>query len=821
MIKVISFFGIFLLSTTIIAQTGKWEGDFESLEKMKHVFDELNPAEIQTGILIDKILLPPTTNSMLETEEGVKKSSTRIFKNVYSELQQSTLNSETTYMPYTDLDAFYNPHINTIPINLLLFSFNKIKDDAFVNGLLEVNGDFFVHTSEEPVYDIKTIFLAAPVREKIYGVNTTYKFQDISFLSNLDKNRINSIEVDFDDGQGFRQIGIEESISISYEGLGVKQIKVNLYYDEELFYSHFEVEIVEATPAYSIISNIESGNRATPDDSYTFSTIYEGRTIRGTGYLFKSPATSTVKNPIIIPEGFDVDENIGVNELYTFFNGIPTSNPDVFHRTAECLLAKGFDIIFLDFEYSKDYIQANAALLSAFIQFINTNVKDGNNGNIVIGPSMGGLVSRYALRKMELNNQDHETELFISFDTPHQGANIPVGDQAFFWFFAWAGGNSAAADIFDKITSPAANQMLVHQLRDGSITNPKHTEFYDELKALGYPETCKNVAVANGAGNGGGLLFTAGDQIIKYEYNSTSVDIRGNVWSVPDQVSNWKVVFHGLIDAIYPLPDNSLLYSVQNTLPFDNCPGGFRATQKSMAGPASKGTVYSLHDNHSFVSTISALDINTNDLFYNISANSNILNMTPFDAIYYSENTSNDPNIVVNKNELHTLVSTDLKNILTQEVIMKDLILDNTTRNMGEKRASNSIVLMPGFQTTSGEMFSAEIVNNQSCKNIGYGNKRDVFEDETSVKFLFNGLNQSESLIYPNPVVNTLKIRSSENNLTSIKIYNLMGQLVKTVTVNVSLETYKVDVSNLITGVYLCSLEYSNIVLTEPIIIQR
>ena len=194
--KVISFFSVFLLSLTIIAQTGKWEGDFESLEKMKHVFDELNLADIQTGILIDKILLPPTTNSMLETEEGVKKSSTRIFMNVYSELQQATINSETTYIPYTDLDAFYNPHVNTIPINLLLFSFNKIKDDAFENGLLEVNGDFFAHTSEEPLYDIKTIFLAAPVREKIYGVNTTYKFQDISFLSNLDKNLINSIEVD-------------------------------------------------------------------------------------------------------------------------------------------------------------------------------------------------------------------------------------------------------------------------------------------------------------------------------------------------------------------------------------------------------------------------------------------------------------------------------------------------------------------------------------------------------------------------------------------------------------------------------------------------
>lgn len=42
---------------------------------------------------------------------------------------------------------------------------------------------------------------------------------------------------------------------------------------------------------------------------------------------------------------------------------------------------------------------------------------------------MGGLVARYALRSMEIQNQMHGVDKFISFDSPHLGANVPVGFQ--------------------------------------------------------------------------------------------------------------------------------------------------------------------------------------------------------------------------------------------------------------------------------------------------------------------------------------------------------------------------------------------------------
>src|SRR5690606_13123572 len=49
--------------------------------------------------------------------------------------------------------------------------------------------------------------------------------------------------------------------------------------------------------------------------------------------------------------------------------------------------------------------------------------------NVVLGQSMGGVIARWALRDMEDKGQNHQTRLFISYDAPHQGANVPQGYQ--------------------------------------------------------------------------------------------------------------------------------------------------------------------------------------------------------------------------------------------------------------------------------------------------------------------------------------------------------------------------------------------------------
>jgi hypothetical protein len=62
-------------------------------------------------------------------------------------------------------------------------------------------------------------------------------------------------------------------------------------------------------------------------------------------------------------------------------------------------------------------------------------------------------------------------------------------------------------------------------------------------------------------------------------------------------------------------------------------------------------------------------------------------------------------------------------------------------------------------------------------------------------------------VLYPNPAKNTININvASEVNLQSISIYNTLGQLVKTMSVNDKNSSSAIDVSSLKTGTYLMEI---------------
>ncbi|MDZ7896976.1 MAG: hypothetical protein U5N85_02950 [Arcicella sp.] len=69
---------------------------------------------------------------------------------------------------------------------------------------------------------------------------------------------------------------------------------------------------------------------------------------------------------------------------------------------------------------------------------LNTKLQANGSSEklMMIGPSMGGLISRLAIRYMEQNNINHNLKLWVSFDSPHLGANIPIGFQQMVKFFA-------------------------------------------------------------------------------------------------------------------------------------------------------------------------------------------------------------------------------------------------------------------------------------------------------------------------------------------------------------------------------------------------
>src|SRR5207247_1024492 len=122
------------------------------------------------------------------------------------------------------------------------------------------------------------------------------------------------------------------------------------------------------------------------------------------------------------------------------------------------LLASGHDLVMLGYDDGTTYIQRNGFVMVACIEKIKSIV--GNTPLIVGGASMGGIVARYALCYMEKTGLNHQAKMYLSFDSPHRGAHVPLGDQFFIQAMDLAGYESARKHARD-LRSVAAQQLVL------------------------------------------------------------------------------------------------------------------------------------------------------------------------------------------------------------------------------------------------------------------------------------------------------------------------------------------------------------------------
>jgi hypothetical protein len=381
---------------------------------------------------------------------------------------------------------------------------------------------------------------------------------------------------------------------------------------------------------------VESLQTPVPDDTIavTATIPHNGEFGAGEAYVYLAPGNASLTKPVVAIEGFDIDNNMNWDELYALLND---------ENLVEDVRAEGYDVVVMNFTDATDYIQKNSyavvELLNQLQVVLAPQVKFP-----LIGASMGGLCARFALTYMETNAIPHRVPTYISFDTPHNGANIPLGIQ--YWLDFFASESAEAADLLAKLDRPAARQMLAyhHTTPPGTTgeSDSLRAAFDAELGGLGdFPSTTRNVAMANGSSTMADQGFNPGDQIILWEYDSFLVDVRGNVWAVPD--GGTTQILQAELDVIL-LPADVLNVTVSGTSPYDNAPGGWRSSMAQMDSTVAPfGDIIALHGDHSFIPTISALDLATSDLFFDIAGEADILAMTPFDAVYFPAN--NQPHV--------------------------------------------------------------------------------------------------------------------------------------------------------------------------------
>jgi len=402
-------------------------------------------------------------------------------------------------------------------------------------------------------------------------------------------------------------------------------------------------------------SVVESIIATIPYQGYDESQAYFGQ---GEYEVFLDGVDGVLDRPIIVTDGFDPGDTRGIGALYASlsFGG---------QNLADELRALGYDIIILnaplyttggkDIDGGGDYIQRNAMVLVALIDYINAE-KVGNEELVVLGPSMGGLIGRYALAYMEQQGLSHETRLYISFDSPHKGANIPISLQYLINYFAQEFGDPGAlATVEFVLKSPAAKQMLVDHFtghlaagseleQDPNLLAPAgapgfRAEFQEELDALGFPAEVRNVTMINGALNGEGP-GSPGIEVIDATLEIDALtDISIALHFAP--LANQTIDVTDVTTYFIGIPLGNYLArarSLADTDGVDSAPGGTATISSVLAGgggnPVLEAFIDALQqDTYCFIPTISALAIDTpnwyeipnlNDSpFVNISAETN------------------------------------------------------------------------------------------------------------------------------------------------------------------------------------------------------
>jgi hypothetical protein len=305
---------------------------------------------------------------------------------------------------------------------------------------------------------------------------------------------------------------------------------------------------------------------------------------------------------------------------------------------ADEMLKSKYNLEFLGITRPMLEREFDAMVLEQIIQRIN-NTKQGTNKSTVIGFSMGGLIAQYALRDMENKGLSHQVANYFSYDSPHQGANVPLGLQ---WLFnemitdmPYIKLNKDIKKLYNSFTGIAAQQMLVTYATGnyGLPTNSVRETFAQHLFNMGYPQTTANYGISQGRGNntsgttnagvGTQFGFTNGSTIFNggVAFFLVNMSATVNAVSTTSSSSILRYLFFGLkVATIFGIPVG--LYPAirlqnikyQSPYPYDDAPGGYENTQAqfdynfnhlSIFGAASDNG----HYGHCFVPLASALDL--------------------------------------------------------------------------------------------------------------------------------------------------------------------------------------------------------------------
>ncbi|HRM47182.1 MAG TPA: hypothetical protein PLD64_12275, partial [Flavobacterium sp.] len=430
------FLTVIFLFISIFAIAQK-EINTEFATKMNLAFQPLEKNRVPFGLLKDQAF----EFTELAAYNGVVTDSNYVtpvcIKQIYNTLLSARIHDNASqFIQPDDYEQRWqaNRTQGVITLSGLLFNYAQFKTDAVTSGKLQViNNQFkdkYIGATWQNPYDTKLTFAIAPSVRKYKGYTFSIKIPSNLWLTNVTET-IQSIQIDANDGLGYRTTTFGQNLSVAYTSSGLKHwyYKVTLS-NGQILYSHSKIIIEEGlvtTPHIDSYGNnnlrttqVVTTNSTTPAlgrKDITATLAYNGGFSSAKVVIDYASSDRKIRRPLIVVEGFDQgaltnpEEEFGITS-YEDFKRIVGNSQSLELETllkdqkdiyGNIIKYKDYDIIWVDWNNGTDYIQKNAYVLEEVIKWVNAEklANGSSQSNIVLGASMGGLIARYALKDME------------------------------------------------------------------------------------------------------------------------------------------------------------------------------------------------------------------------------------------------------------------------------------------------------------------------------------------------------------------------------------------------------------------------------------
>jgi hypothetical protein len=455
------------------------------------------------------------------------------------------------------------------------------------------------------------------------------------------------LEIDFQDGSGWKKLAQGDTATICYTAAGNYTIHVRWWREGDVQLAAFTL-------------NVTAPSAPEPNLIWALTGIYQGNQYRGTANVWLGNGLSSIEEAVVFAQPFS---DITLLEYYDELNEDGAVSQMLSGPNPKSLILIGYDY--------QSPIQVNAMLVMAGINQLLA-ATGSSQRHFYGGVSMGALVMRYALTYWENKNLTPalaNARAMFSWDGPNFCACLPVSVQ---WqMLYWSDDSDTAEQLVKVLHSPAAKQMLFYNVSsvDGGVIQVQDfKEFWDELWNLGgYPQNIYKIGVANGSGKGGHVLDHGKLNVTvigKYDsiilttsYSSNDPNYSGSKKTL---AKCWRICSK---------PPSTLVGKY--IFPFTDAPGGLRDSFEVLANALISGFLESglinktshkiKEGNHSFVPTFSALDMpNVKDPYENLEKQESNFNAFKFSSV----------------NTGHTVITSELQSWFLQTMfgtIPKDL----------------------------------------------------------------------------------------------------------------------------------------------------